>query len=113
IQGQLPKELEVEEKLLGSRIVRQGDTEVVQSLIKWKHKSMEEVTWENNELLRGQFPEFNLEDKVFSKEEGVDRNADHIVGLDYGSRQREWQVYTRKRTKGAMKNDVAVSALNA
>jgi hypothetical protein len=50
-QGSLPKELEVEdgndvypEQVFGSRIVRKGDAEVIQSLIKWKHKFMEDVT---------------------------------------------------------------------
>jgi hypothetical protein len=70
-QGELPKELELDEatdiypeEVLGSRIVRQGDSEVHQSLIKWKHKSLDDVTWEDNDVLRGQFPEFSLEDKA-------------------------------------------------
>jgi hypothetical protein len=32
------------EQVFGSRIVRKGDAEVIQSLIKWKHKFMEDVT---------------------------------------------------------------------
>jgi hypothetical protein len=51
VHGQLPKELEIDgnedvypEQVLGSRSIRQGDTEVHQSLIKWKHKSLEDVT---------------------------------------------------------------------
>ncbi|MCI65854.1 hypothetical protein A2U01_0087112, partial [Trifolium medium] len=79
--GELPKDLEVNDvtdvypdKVLGSRVTMQGDTEVHQSLIQWKNKSMDDVTWEDNEFLRGQFPEFCLEDKAAFKEEGVDRN---------------------------------------
>jgi hypothetical protein len=116
VQGELPKELEVSDadnvypdKVLGSRITVQGGTEIHQSLVKWKHKSMDDVTWEGNEFLRGQFPEFSPEDKVVFKEEGVDRNAISEVvdrnaisevGLDVGLKPRVWKVYTRKRTKG-------------
>lgn len=115
VQGQLPKELEIDEaadvypeQVLGSRIVRQGDTEVSQSLIKWKHKTMEDVTWEDDEFLKGQFPEFCLEDKAVSKEVGIDRNVNQEVGLDYGPLSRVWKVYTRKRTKGAKNGNVAM-----
>lgn len=80
MQDQLPKELEIDdnedvypEQVLGSIVVRQGDTKVHQSLIKWKHKSVEDVTWEDNELLKGQFLDFSLEDKVVLKEGGIDR----------------------------------------
>jgi hypothetical protein len=107
VQGQLPIELNIDdaadiypETVLGSRVVRVGDTEVQQSLIKWKHKSMEDVTWEDNAVLRGQFPEFCLEDKAFAKEEGIDRDVDHDVGLvTNGPRAGVWKVYTRKKTK--------------
>ncbi|CAJ2656973.1 unnamed protein product [Trifolium pratense] len=107
VQGELPKDLEVAEendvyleKILGSRTIMQGDTEVQQSLVQWKNKTVEDVTWENNEVLRGQFPQFCLEDKTFSKVEGVDRNENKEVGLEaYEPKQRIWQVYTRKRTK--------------
>ncbi|PNX99126.1 hypothetical protein L195_g022389 [Trifolium pratense] len=87
------------EKVMGSRNVRQGNNEVQQSLIKWKHKSMEDVTWEDNDFLRGQFPEFCLEDKAFAEEGGIDRNVNDIVGFDKWPKPRLWQVYTRKRTK--------------
>ena len=53
----------------------QAGTEVHQSLIKWKNKTVDDVTWEDDEFLRGQFPDFSLEDKTVSKEEGIDRNA--------------------------------------
>jgi hypothetical protein len=117
VQGQLPKELEIDgnedvypEQVLGSRIVRQGDTEVHQSLIKWKHKSLEDVTWEDNELLKGQFPEFGLEDKAVPKEGGVDRNVTAEVGLEYGPKPRVWKVYSRQKTKAAKGGDVARKA---
>ncbi|MCI34822.1 hypothetical protein A2U01_0056043 [Trifolium medium] len=102
------------EQVLGSRTIRQGGSEVVQSLIKWKHKSIDDVTWEDNEFLKGQFPEFCLEDKAFLKEVGVDRDlnneVDSEVGLDVGPKPRVWKVYTRKKTKAANNYDVAEKA---
>ncbi|GAU17045.1 hypothetical protein TSUD_105440 [Trifolium subterraneum] len=78
-----------------------GHVDIHQSLIQWKNKAAEDITWEDNEFLRGQFPDFSLEDKTFSEEEGIDRStAAEEMGLgDYGPRQREWKVYSRKRTK--------------
>jgi hypothetical protein len=113
VQGDLPKELEVSEdgdvypdRVLGSRIIVQAGTKVHQSLIKWKNKSMDDVTWEDNEFLRGQFLEFSLEDKSVSKEVGVDRNVINEVGLHSRSKPKVWRVYTRKRTKGIKNADV-------
>ncbi|MCI96174.1 RNA-directed DNA polymerase (Reverse transcriptase), partial [Trifolium medium] len=48
---------------------------IPQSLIKWKNKSMEDVTWEDNEMMRGQFPNFILEDKDIVKEGAIDRGG--------------------------------------
>ena len=113
VQGELPKDLEVTEetdvypdKVLGSRVIIQGDNEVQQALILWKNKALEDVTWEHNEVLRCKFPEFRLEDKALSKEVGVDRN----VISEVGPRPRVWRVYTRKKTKGMKDDDVAVNA---
>jgi precorrin-4 methylase len=70
-------------------------------LIKWKNKSLDDVTWEDNDVIKGQFPEFCLEDKAQVKEGGIDRDAINVVGLDQGPGPRVWKVYTRKRTKAA------------
>ncbi|MCI25763.1 hypothetical protein A2U01_0046954, partial [Trifolium medium] len=71
VQGDLPNELEVAtdelfwpEKVLGSRINVMRGVSIPQSLIQWKNKPIDEVTWEDNAYLRGQFPEFCLEDKA-------------------------------------------------
>ncbi|MCI43172.1 hypothetical protein A2U01_0064409, partial [Trifolium medium] len=87
VQGDLPQELEVTdavdvypEQVMGSRVtVKEGEA-VHQSLIKWKHKSLEDVTWEDNEFLIGQFPEFSLVDKTVLKEGRVDGNMDQDLG---------------------------------
>jgi hypothetical protein len=107
-QGDLPKELEVDdasdiypEKVLGTRVVRQGDSLLQQSLIQWKHKSLDDATWEDDDVMRGQFPDFSLEDKANVEEGGIDRNMTTTVGLGAnGPGPRTWKVYTRKKTKG-------------
>ncbi|MCI55836.1 hypothetical protein A2U01_0077087, partial [Trifolium medium] len=60
------------EQIMGSRVTIKEGEPVQQSLIKWKHKSFDDVTWEDNVFLAGQFPEFSLEDKTVSEEGGVD-----------------------------------------
>jgi len=102
VQGELPRDLEIAEeivvypeKVMGNRVtVKEGMT-VQQSLIKWKHKTLEDVTWEDTDVLRGQFPDFCLEDKAVSKEEEVDRDVNQVVGLDSGPKPKIWRVYTR------------------
>jgi hypothetical protein len=49
--------------VLGARITRK-DLEIAQSLIKWRGKTMDDVTWEDNDILIGQFPDFILEDNI-------------------------------------------------
>jgi len=70
VQEDLPKGLELAaeddhspERVLGSRVTVRAGVTVPQSLIQWKHKSVDDVTWEDDDVLRGQFPEFILEDK--------------------------------------------------
>jgi hypothetical protein len=72
VQGELPRDLEIAEeldvypeKVMGSRLtVKEGRT-VQQSLIKWKHKTLEDVTWEDNEVMRGQFQTSALRTRLF------------------------------------------------
>ena len=74
----------------------------------WKHKSSDDVTWEDDAFIRGQFPDFNLEDKVVAKEDGIDRNLSKEVGLDENvNRPKVWRVYTRKNGKGKKNDEVA------
>ncbi|MCI20367.1 hypothetical protein A2U01_0041529, partial [Trifolium medium] len=63
VQGELPKDLEVSDELdmypeqvMGSRVTIKEGKSVHQSLIKWKHKSLDDITWEDNDFLAGQFP---------------------------------------------------------
>jgi hypothetical protein len=47
---------QVPEQVLGSRLVRRGESVTSQVLIKWNGMSKELATWENEEVLRQQFP---------------------------------------------------------
>lgn len=114
VQGELPKDLEITdeadiypEQVMGTRITVKEGVIVQQSLIKWKHKSLEDLTWEDNAELHGQFPEFSLEDKAVSKEEGVDRVMTQVVNVDNGLKPNIWRVYMRKKGKGIRNDDVA------
>ncbi|KAI5441057.1 hypothetical protein KIW84_010496 [Lathyrus oleraceus] len=107
VQGERPKELEVvgtddiyPDKVLGTRLTVQAGVTIPQSLIQWKNKPLDDVTWEYDAYPRGQFPEFILEDKVGFKEGGVDRDMDDEVGLNYGPKPKVWRVYTRRSGKG-------------
>ncbi|MCI49280.1 hypothetical protein A2U01_0070524, partial [Trifolium medium] len=91
VQGDLPQELEIADtddiypdKVIGNRVTVKAGVTVPQSLIQWKNKSLEDVTWEDDDFLRGQFPQFNLEDKANFKEVGVDRNVDNEMGFAIG-----------------------------
>jgi hypothetical protein len=109
VQTDLPKDLEVildkevyPVKVLGTRVTLQNGEPTPQSLIQWKDKSVDDVTWENDDVIRGQFPEFNLEDKVVLLEGGIDRTTP--LGLDFGPQPKTWKVYSRRNKK---KSDVA------
>jgi hypothetical protein len=110
VQGTLPKELEVTDELehcpeyvVGSRVTMKEGVLVPQSLIKWKGRTMDDVTWEDNDFLQGQFPDFILEDKDVVKVGEVDRGgviSENDVGLEVGPKPKIWRVYTRKRKRG-------------
>jgi hypothetical protein len=106
-QGDLPKDLEVEEandvypeQVVGTRVTVKEGMRVHQSLIKWQGKTLDDVTWEDDDFVRSQFPEFSLEDKAVFKEGSVDRIMDQAtVGLGDQPKPRVWKVYTRKKGK--------------
>lgn len=106
VQGELPKELEVvlddeiyPMQVLGSRVTVQGGVSTPQSLIQWKNRPAEDVTWEDDAVLRGQFPDFNLEDKVNLEGGSIDGEKETQLGLDSNIRPKIWRVYERRRGK--------------
>ncbi|GAU48801.1 hypothetical protein TSUD_81500 [Trifolium subterraneum] len=104
VQGELPKELEnnadddiYPEKVLGSRVTLQNGVAIPQSLIQWKHKNADDVTWEDTAFIAGQFPDFkdSLEDKALFETGGIDGD----MGLDVGEKPKLWRVYSRRSWK--------------
>ncbi|GKF96301.1 retrotransposon gag domain, retroviral aspartyl protease, partial [Tanacetum coccineum] len=66
------------------RWVREAGHPVLELLVSWDQRPMEEATWESYDLLAEQFPHFRLEDKSF---------------YHGGSNDKNLQVYTRKKTR--------------
>jgi hypothetical protein len=90
VEGNLPNELDIvveediyPEKILGSRITLHNGVATPQSLVQWKNKSVDKVTWEDSAVLKGQFPEFCLEDKVVSLGGGIDREVNFNMGPNH------------------------------
>ncbi|GAU45146.1 hypothetical protein TSUD_253790 [Trifolium subterraneum] len=104
VQGELPKELEnnadddiYPEKVLGSRVTLQNGVAIPQSLIQWKHKNADDVTWEDTAFIAGQFPDFkdSLEDKALFETGGIDGD----MGLDVGEKPKLWRSLCRIRVR--------------
>jgi hypothetical protein len=59
---------------LASRRVKHQREEVKQVLIHWQGRTAEEATWEDEIMIRSQFPNFSLEDKANADGGGIDRS---------------------------------------
>ncbi|GAU13119.1 hypothetical protein TSUD_174190 [Trifolium subterraneum] len=114
VQGTLPSgmddvetELHYPEEVMGSRVTMREGSLIPQSLIKWQNRSIEDVTWEDNEVLRGQFPDFILEVKDTINDGAIDRGgveSNDEVGLNLGPSPITWKIYSRRKKN----NDVAI-----
>lgn len=62
-------------------------TQVPQVLVQWADRAADETSWVDKVDIRGQFPEFSLEDKAGLNGGGVDREQQLIV-------------YTRRKNRG-------------
>ena len=51
-------------KILGHRWIKEGGVPTLELLVQWDECPLEEASWENYDLLAGQFPGFHLGDKV-------------------------------------------------
>lgn len=94
------------EAVLAARKVKQQGEEVKQVLIHWKGKTVEEATWEDEIMIRSQFPKFGLEDKATTEEGGIDRTQP-AAGMPHeqlihheSNGPKVWKVYVRKGKKG-------------
>jgi hypothetical protein len=90
-----PEEIEEPEELLASRSVTQGGQRVRQWLVRWKGRAAEDTTWEDESVLKSQFPSLSLEDKTVVSGEGNDRT---LVGPNHNERPNPpiWRVYVRR-----------------
>ena len=62
-------------------------------LIQWQGCPSEEASWEDYDLLAGQFPSFRLEDKSFFQDGSIDKSPPPLL-----------LTYSRKRTCGKDKD---------
>ncbi|MCI12599.1 hypothetical protein A2U01_0033704, partial [Trifolium medium] len=98
-----PAETYVPEAVLANRKVKQQGEEIKQVLIQWQGKTVEEATWEDEIMIRSQFPKFGLEDKSIIEGGGVDRtNAaegmprEQLIHYET-SGPKPWRVYSRRK----------------
>ncbi|MCH79330.1 transposon Tf2-1 polyprotein [Trifolium medium] len=92
------------ETVLATRRVKHLNEDVKQVLIHWKGRTADEATWEDELMIRSQFPKFILEDKDNIIGGGIDRTQ-----LDEQDRPQEqliynnsngprtWLVYSRRK----------------
>jgi hypothetical protein len=92
--------------VLATRKVKHQGEEIKQVLIHWKDRSADEATWEDEIMIRSQFPSFDLEDKVNTDGGGIDRAhvadedrpQDHLIHHPAGG-PRVLKVYSRRKGK--------------
>jgi len=92
------------EAVLEVREVSKGGKRVIQWLVSWKGQPSEEATWEDEVLMRSQFPELKLEDKQLFLGGGIDRDQGIIgpkepLANETLKSPREWIVYTRRKKR--------------
>ncbi|MCH79728.1 Ty3/gypsy retrotransposon protein, partial [Trifolium medium] len=93
------------ESVLATRKMKQSGEEISQLLIHWKGKNVEEATWEDELMIRSQFPKFDLEDKVNIEGGGIDRTQNiemetsdnPVIHQGRNGPQQPLLVYSRRR----------------
>ncbi|MCH80266.1 transposon Tf2-1 polyprotein [Trifolium medium] len=92
------------ETVLATRRVKHLNEDVKQVLIHWKGRTADEATWEDELMIRSQFPKFILEDKDNIIGGGIDRTQLDDQGrpqeeLIYNNSNgpRTWLVYSRRK----------------
>jgi hypothetical protein len=97
-----PLEVFEPESVLAARVMKQQGEDIKQVLVHWKGKTVEEATWEDELVIRSQFPKFNLEDKVSAEGEGIDttlvKEGDpHQQMIHHRAHgPKIWKVYSRR-----------------
>jgi hypothetical protein len=99
-----PVEVYNPEAVLASQRIKHQGEEVKQVLVHWQGRSADEATWEDEVMIRSQFPNFDLGDKVNIEGGGIDRShvaeedrpGEHLIHNNAGG-PRVFQVYTRRK----------------
>ncbi|KAD4585551.1 hypothetical protein E3N88_23152 [Mikania micrantha] len=73
--------------VLDHRWVNSSGSKVLEILIQWKDRPIEEATWEEFDLVATQFPSFRLEDKSTFGQGSIDTSQ-------------PWKVYTQRNKAG-------------
>jgi hypothetical protein len=108
-----PLEVFEPESVLAARVMKQQGEDIKQVLVHWKGKTVEEATWEDELVIRSQFPKFNLEDKVTAEGGGVVTtpiNAENPHQQMIHQRSHgpvTWRVYSRRKGKGVIAGKVS------
>ncbi|CAH9076384.1 unnamed protein product [Cuscuta epithymum] len=107
VESNLPESLELPvgpifepEEILATRKKNDKDEEL---LVKWAGQSTDDATWMDKARFRGQFPDFNLEDKVLPREDEVDTEqqiAPEEPAIEEDQGLRPWIVYRRRGRDG-------------
>jgi hypothetical protein len=90
------------EAILAHRMVQVHGEEVSQVLVHWKGQRAEEATWEDTIVMKSQYPQLNLEDKVMFPGGSIVRTdpqsstAEQSLVNDGRVGPRVWLVYSRR-----------------
>jgi len=104
VESEMPPDLQgqrqemISEEILGRRIVTTHGSPIEQVLIRWKEGGAAAAMWEDIEMIKEQFPEIHLEDKVVDLEGSIVRLEDQHKVVQH-SPDRIWRVY-----EGRIKN---------
>jgi hypothetical protein len=108
-----PIEVFEPESVLATRVVKQQGENIKQVLMHWKGKTVEEATWEDELMIRSQFTNFNLEDKVTVEGGSVvttpnDETNPHQQMIHQRAHGPvTWKVYSRRMGKGVIAGKVS------
>ncbi|MCI12952.1 RNA-directed DNA polymerase (Reverse transcriptase), partial [Trifolium medium] len=108
MEGNITENYEPEAVLAVRKIKQQGE-ESKQLLVQWRGKTVEEATWEDEIMIRSQFPPFNLEGKVDFEGGSIDRaqNKKEVMTRDQlvyheAKGPKTWLVYYRREMEDSL-----------
>lgn len=114
VSNDLPASLELEKKdvvpakLLSWRDKFDAGKHTREWLVQWEGMDIGDATWEEELLLKSQFPDFSLEDKAVVAGGGDDRSGSvssegEVLVNKKNVEPKIWRVYERRIKKGVTK----------